>query len=157
MTVRAVALLAATVLLLDRLTKMLLLEYLPRGGYVEVIPGFFSLVHVRNTGAAFGLLAHDGWTWRSVLLSVVAAAAVLGMGWLVSKVPVERRAYRASLAAIMGGALGNLWDRIAHGAVLDFADFYLGAWHWPAFNVADSAISVGVVVLLWCTWREPAA
>jgi len=143
-----VALLALFILVADRLTKIMVVDVLARGQSIEVIPGFFSLVHVRNPGAAFGLLAEGGAPWRPVFLIGIAVVAVAGLGWLVMHTPVSKLWERGAAAAVIGGALGNLYDRFFYGEVIDFLDVYLGQWHWPAFNVADSAISVGACVLV---------
>lgn len=143
-----VALLAMFVLVSDRLTKVMLIDMLEPGQSLPVVPGYFSLVHVRNPGAAFGLLAQGSVPWRAAFLIGVAVAAVAGLAWLVRHTPVTKRWERGAAAAVIGGALGNLYDRFVYGEVIDFLDVYLGQWHWPAFNVADSAITVGACVLV---------
>ncbi len=145
MTLAAVT--AVTVLVLDQITKYLALTRLPPARPIGVIDGFFSLTLVMNPGLAFGLLSSTptAWRWIVALLSIGALAvlAVVGLrmlssgGWLSS----------LSLGLIFGGAIGNLIDRARFGAVVDFLDFYWREYHWPAFNVADSAISVGVTLL----------
>lgn len=142
--------LAALVAVLDQLTKQLVLANLFRG---EVIPmtGFFDLVLVYNPGAAFSFLAeHSGWQrWFFTGLAVVIC------GWLLALMHRHRheRLLPASFALIIGGALGNVIDRLAHGAVVDFLYFHVGRYGWPAFNLADSAITVGVILMLWAELR----
>jgi signal peptidase II len=145
--VRAAGLTAVVVLVLDLLTKQLALERLPPGRPVHVIDGFFSLTLVMNPGLAFGMLAGTpaGWRWLVALLSIGALTvlAVVGLRML----PTGGRFTPLALGLIFGGAVGNLVDRARFGAVVDFLDFYWRGYHWPAFNVADASISVGVVLL----------
>ncbi len=115
---------------------------------LEVIPGLFNLTYLTNTGAAFSLLAGSPALWRQVFFIGVAVAALAVIGILYRKLARDNRWYGVSLALIAGGAAGNLIDRIRQGAVIDFLDFYLGHHHWPAFNLADSAITVGVGIFL---------
>lgn len=132
---------------LDRLTKWAVDTNMYVGESIGVIPGFFALTYVRNPGAAFGFLSDAG-SWGTPLLAVVSVAAVVALSLLLHRLPVENRWERCAAAAVIGGALGNLYDRIRIGEVIDFADVYVGDWHWPAFNIADSAITLGVIVLL---------
>jgi signal peptidase II len=136
-----------TVFTADRLTKLAVMTSMQVGEQIPVIPGLFSLTYIRNPGAAFGLLAQSG-PWREVLLVGVAIAAALGLGWLMMNMEPSQRWERAAAAAVIGGAIGNLYDRLAYGEVIDFVDLYVGRWHWPAFNVADSFITVGVSILI---------
>ena len=138
--------LAVVVGVLDQVTKQLVLANLYRG---EVIPvtGFFDLVLVFNTGAAFSFLAeHGGWQrWFFTVLALGISA------WLLALMHHQRheKLLPAAFALIIGGALGNVYDRLVHGAVVDFLHFHYAGWSWPAFNLADSAITVGVVMMLW--------
>jgi signal peptidase II len=145
--VKAAALTAAVVLVLDLVTKHLALARLLPGRPVAVIDGFFSLTLVMNPGLAFGMLAGTpaGWRWLVALLSIGALAvlAVVGLRML----PTGGRFTPLALGLIFGGAVGNLIDRARFGAVVDFLDFYWRGYHWPAFNVADASISVGVLLL----------
>jgi signal peptidase II len=139
---------AAAVLVLDQASKALLIALMAeRGGEPLVLTGFFRLVMVWNEGVSFGVLnTPDGTDLRRWLLVAVALAVVAGLVFWLSR---ARQAWlRATLGAIVGGALGNVLDRVRFGAVADFFDAHLGPWHWPAFNVADAAISVGVVLLV---------
>ncbi len=142
------------IILLDQITKMLIIKFLPLMSAVTVIPGFFNIVHVRNPGGAFSFLAGAGASWRPFFF---LAMSLLGTGIIVYAYrKVEKRDFwnRCALALLFGGALGNLIDRLRFGEVVDFLDFYIGAYHWPAFNVADSAISVGAVMLLIVLLRK---
>lgn len=145
--------LAAAVLLLDQLTKLMVVNNLQP--YVDVIQvtGFFNLVHVHNTGAAFSLFADQpGWQRGFfVAVALIASSVIL---YLLRKT-AGRRMFSAALALILGGAIGNVYDRIAYGHVIDFLDVFVAGWHWPAFNIADSAISVGAVMLILDSLRKP--
>ena len=144
---KAAGLTAIVVLLLDLVTKYLALERLAPGRPVHLIDAFFSLTLVLNPGLAFGMLAETpaGWRWLVALLSIGALAvlAVVGLRML----PTGGRITPLALGLIFGGAVGNLIDRGRFGAVIDFIDVYYRAYHWPAFNAADSAITVGVALL----------
>jgi len=118
-------------------------------GSHKVIDGFFSLVYVMNPGAAFGFLAGAPETFRYLFFISVTVLAILLIIYYILKSKSQDALIVISLTLIFGGAVGNLIDRIRFGAVVDFLDFYIGAWHWPAFNAADSAISVGAVLMIW--------
>jgi signal peptidase II len=141
-------LIAAIVLLLDRLAKWAVASNIPLHDSVTVIPGLFHLTHVQNTGAAFGLFAESAAQWKvgalvsfSVIALVIVSALLWKNGHALSTTTI-------GLSLILGGATGNLWDRMMTGHVLDFLDFYVGSYHWPAFNVADSAIVIGAALLV---------
>jgi signal peptidase II len=137
--------LAAAVIVADFITKWVVLgAFAP--GERRVVTGFFNLVLAFNKGAAFSLLA-DAPGWQGPLLIAFALIAGVVVTVLLLK-PGGRRAYYAGLALILGGALGNLIDRVRFGHVVDFLDFHAFGWHWPAFNVADSAICVGAALLI---------
>jgi signal peptidase II len=149
---------ALVVLVLDQLTKAVALGELVPGTSVSVVDGFFSLTLVMNPGLAFGMLSSTptAWRWLVALLSICALALLAAIG--IRILPAGGRATRLALGLIFGGAVGNLIDRARFGAVVDFLDFYWRGYHWPAFNVADSAISVGVAVLaLRMLWPGPRA
>ena len=138
--------LALLLLALDQATKLWAAGTLDYGMPVAVLP-FFNLTLVHNPGAAFSFLADAGGWQRIffVVLSGVVSAVLVAWLW---RLPREARLLGVALALVLGGAVGNLVDRVAYGYVIDFLDFHAGGWHWPAFNVADSAISCGVVLLL---------
>lgn len=144
--------LAALVLILDQITKVMVMTRLT--AYQDVIPitGFFNLVHVHNTGAAFSLFA-DQPGWQRGFFMVVGLVAASLMIYLLRKTR-GRTLFSLALALILGGAIGNVIDRALYGHVIDFLDFYLGDWHWPSFNVADSGISVGAVLLVLDSFRK---
>jgi signal peptidase II len=136
---------AAAIVVADQLVKWLALAQL-RPGEPVAVTSFFNLVLVFNRGAAFSFLA-DAPGWQQPFFIVVALVASAVVSWMLWRQP-SRRILCLGLALILGGALGNLWDRIAYGHVVDFLDFHAFGWHWPAFNVADSAISVGAALLI---------
>ncbi|HSD44604.1 MAG TPA: signal peptidase II [Burkholderiales bacterium] len=139
-------LLAVVVAALDQTTKVVVQASLQPGARIDVLP-FLDLVLVFNTGAAFSFLAGAGGWQRGVFIAIALAAAAL-IVHLLRRHP-EERLFCAGLALILGGALGNLWDRIALGHVVDFVLLHAYGYHWPAFNVADSAITVGAGLLIW--------
>jgi signal peptidase II len=145
--VTAVLLLAGAVVALDQITKVVALDRLPLGVPVPVIDGLLSLTLVLNPGLAFGLLGTvpPSWRWVVAALSLVALAVLARVALRV--LPAGGWPGRLAIGLIFGGAVGNLIDRARFGAVVDFVDVYWREWHWPAFNVADSAITVGVALL----------
>lgn len=140
--------LAAAVLVLDLATKFWVESSISRFETIEVIPGFFNLVHVLNLGAAFGFLNDGGISWQRPFFIGVAVLATSVIIYLLRSGYTRDWLGVTGLGMILGGALGNLVDRVRIGAVVDFLDFYVGEWHWPAFNVADIGISCGVCALL---------
>ena len=134
--------------ILDQLTKFWILRSFELYESREIIPGFFNLVYVTNTGAAFSMLAGVDSPWRHYFFLGVGVVACAGLTFAYYRFRAAHRFYSLALGLIAGGALGNLIDRLRYGAVIDFLDFHLGGYHWPAFNVADSAICVGAVLFL---------
>ena len=140
--------LAAMVFAVDRLSKSIVEAHVSPFDVHPVIPGFFDIVHSQNRGVAFGLMSDSTSAWRTVVLIVFSAAALLlvaGLLWRASRLD---RWTAAGLALVLGGAAGNLFDRILWGRVTDFLEFYIGDLHWPTFNVADSCIVIGSGLLL---------
>ena len=144
---KLVAVVGGIIVIFDQAVKWIALHGLPLGAPVTVIDGFFSLTLVMNPGLAFGMLGTvpPGWRWIVAFLSVAAVAVLAGIATRL--LPEGGRVAALAIGMIFGGAAGNLIDRARFGAVVDFLDFYWHGWHWPAFNVADSAISVGVALL----------
>jgi len=136
---------ALIVLLLDQLTKLTILKLLHYGESLPVT-GFFNLVLVYNKGAAFSFLAAES-GWQRHLFTVIGIAAALYIMYLLKK-HAGQRMFCCALALILGGALGNVIDRVLYGHVIDFLDVFVGNWHWPAFNIADSAICIGAVLFV---------
>lgn len=140
---------AVVVVVLDQWTKSLVRTRLDLHESVDVIVGWLSLTRVHNTGAAFGMLNGVDFPFKPVVLIVVAGAALAGVAWYAASLPVDNRLARTGLAGVLGGAIGNLIDRATAGYVLDFVDAFWNDWHFWAFNVADAAITIGVVFLLF--------
>ncbi|HPC04504.1 MAG TPA: signal peptidase II [Syntrophales bacterium] len=140
---------AGVVLLVDLATKSAVMSAFSLHESMTVIPGFFDLTYVRNPGAAFGFLARTSPAFRSFFFSGVAVAAILFILYFLFREKEAGLTLTLSLGLIIGGATGNLLDRIRFGEVVDFLDFSIGGYHWPAFNAADSAISVGACLLLY--------
>ncbi len=137
-------LIGAGIILVDQVTKGLVMQKFLLHENLEVIPGFFNLTYIRNTGGAFGVLAGEASLLRTGLFLAISCVALGIIFFLYTKIPPGKTWLDAGLAMTFGGALGNLIDRLRFGEVVDFLDFHIGTWHWPAFNVADSTISVGV-------------
>ena len=147
--------LSAAVFAVDRLSKSIVEARVSPFDVHPVIPGFFDIVHSQNRGVAFGLMNDSTSAWRTVVLIVFAAAALLlvaGLLWRASRLD---RWTAMGLALVLGGAAGNLFDRILWGRVTDFLEFYIGDLHWPTFNVADSCIVVGCALFLVSMARGP--
>ncbi len=139
---------AGIVIILDQITKMAVLNNLDLYRSVTVIPGFFSLTHILNPGGAFGFMANQSAGIRSMLFIVISLLAVCLIFYFYCTTPPEYSLLQTAFALILGGAIGNMIDRFRFGEVVDFLDFYLGELHWPAFNVADSAISTGICIFI---------
>jgi signal peptidase II len=137
--------LAALVLLADQATKWLVLQTIPLGDVIP-ITDFFNLVHVRNPGAAFSFLADAG-GWQRWLFAVFAIGVSALLIFMMRRAP-EQRLFCFAAALVIGGAIGNLIDRLVFGEVIDFLDFHWQGWHWPAFNIADSGITVGAFLII---------
>ena len=139
---------ATLVIVIDQVVKAIIRSSFQLHDTVEVIPGFFNLTRVHNFGAAFGLMNAADFPFKTVVLSIVAAAALSALAWYGSALPPEQPLARVGIAFIVGGAAGNLIDRLKDGYVLDFFDFYWNGWHFWAFNVADAAITAGVSLMI---------
>jgi signal peptidase II len=139
---------ATTILILDQIVKMLIRPKLGLYESVSVIPGFFSLTRIHNTGAAFGLMDALDFPFKAAVLALIQTTALVGLAVYISAIARDQRLTRTGLALVIGGAAGNLIDRVRYGYVLDFFDFYWRGWHFWAFNVADAAISVGVALMV---------
>ena len=139
---------AFAIVALDRLTKWIIATRISLHDGITVIPNFFRIVHVENPGAAFGLFAESSSEWRLALLIAFSLLALVIVGWMLWKNSHAVGITGTALALILGGALGNLWDRALVGHVTDFLEFHVGSYYWPSFNVADSAIVVGAILLV---------
>jgi len=136
------------VVILDQVVKAVVRPRLELFESITVIPGFFSLTRVHNTGAAFGLMNSLDFPFKAAVLALLQATALVGLTAYVAMLTPEQRLTRTGLSFVIGGAIGNLIDRIRFGYVLDFFDFYRGGWHFWAFNVADAAINIGVALMI---------
>jgi signal peptidase II len=136
------------IVVLDQLTKAVIRATLPLHESTTVIPGFFDFTHVRNTGAAFGMLNSVDFPGKTLFLSLIAAGALVGIAMYSMALATHQWAARLGLALVSGGAAGNLIDRLFIGSVVDFIDVYWQSWHFWTFNIADSAITVGVTIMI---------
>ena len=148
MGIKPFAMIAGLVVVLDQLTKWLVLAKMPLYHSTAVIPGFFNLTHIRNPGGAFGFMATGSQGVRSLLFVGVSIVATGIIVYFYRSTPKTYPYLASALAMIFGGAVGNLIDRLRFGEVIDFLDVYIGTHHWPAFNVADSAITVGITIFV---------
>ncbi|UCH24105.1 MAG: signal peptidase II [Deltaproteobacteria bacterium] len=135
---------AGLIIVVDQITKVLISNFMPEHQSVSVIPGLFNITHIRNPGGAFGLLAEASPFLRNLMFLFISSLAVGLIFWFYKKTPPSHPILASGFALIFGGAIGNLIDRIRFGKVVDFLDFFVGNLHWPAFNIADSAISIGI-------------
>jgi signal peptidase II len=140
--------LVGSVAALDQLTKYLLARAIPLNTGIPIIPGLLNLVHLHNTGGAFSVFAAPGSVWRRFIFIGLAIVVIAVIAYAYGKIGKKDYWTRVAYIFIAGGACGNLIDRIRLGEVVDFIDVYAGRWHWPAFNVADAALSTGAVMLL---------
>jgi signal peptidase II len=150
-------LVALAVLALDQWSKWLVEIHLPHLASVRVIPGLLNFTHVRNTGVAFGLFASRGGDVHALALSLVGALALAVVLVYFWRTPAHDQMLLVALALVLGGAIGNLADRVSGGAVTDFIDVYVSTYHWHTFNVADSAITIGLVLMAWDALRPRGA
>ncbi|MFK5926805.1 MAG: signal peptidase II [Desulfuromusa sp.] len=146
------ALVAGISLLLDQLSKYYINSSFELGESKRVVSNFFHITYVRNPGAAFGILSDNA--IRLPFFITISILAALGILWYIRKISSEKRWQQLALGLILSGALGNLIDRIRFSEVVDFLDVHWYNYHWPAFNVADSAICVGVTIMFICSWHE---
>jgi signal peptidase II len=141
--------LIATLVVLDQLSKALIAGNIALNSSKEVIPNFFHLVHIRNKGAIFGFFSRSADAWVFILLTLASFAALGLVVFYFFKTPPREKFLILALSLILAGALGNLIDRVMRGSVIDFLDFSVKGWHWPSFNVADSCITVGALLLVF--------
>jgi len=140
---------AGIIVLLDQFTKALIIDHISFNQTIPVMRGFFNITHIHNPGGAFGLMADLSPALRSIIFLFISSLAVGLIFYFYKKTPPNYPWLAAAFALIFGGAIGNLIDRLRFGFVIDFLDFYIGNLHWPAFNVADSAISVGIGIFVF--------
>ncbi len=140
--------------LADQITKYLILIHIPLHTQKTIIKGFFNITHIRNDGAVWGLLSHTGNGLIPKIITILSLVSFIIIIYFFFKTPKKCKLELISLSFIMGGAIGNIMDRIFRGYVIDFLDFYIKRWHWANFNIADSFISIGVVLLIISIWRN---
>ncbi len=139
----------AVILVIDQLTKYIVDRTMPLYHSIPVIDNFFNLTYIRNTGAAFGILAGSAAAFRLPFLMIFSLLAIGFIIVMLRRLPERETGLISALAFILGGAIGNLIDRFAYGEVIDFLDLYWANYHWPAFNIADSFITVGVTITVY--------
>ena len=139
---------AALVVVLDQAVKAVVRRQIALNESITVIPGFFDLTRVHNTGTAFGFMNATDFPFKTVILACVSVAALAALAMYAASLPVDQWLARSGLALILGGAAGNLIDRVRDGYVVDFVDLYWSGWHFWAFNVADASITVGVALMI---------
>ncbi|MBF0118979.1 MAG: signal peptidase II [Desulfobacterales bacterium] len=137
---------AGLIIILDQITKLIILKNLPLYHSIPIIKDFFHFTHVQNPGGAFGFLSNENSTIRTIMFIGASSIAVIVILYLYNTTPEDKKFLSAGFALILGGAIGNLIDRIRFGYVIDFLDFSIKNIHWPAFNIADSAISIGIII-----------
>ena len=137
---------AIAIVIVDQLTKWVIIQTIALHDLYSVIPGFFNIIHIHNPGSAFGLFADHHSLFRTIFLLTASVVALCLILYLHHHTPGDFPILSFGLALIFGGAIGNMIDRIRLGYVIDFIDVYLGTFHWPAFNIADSAITIGMII-----------
>jgi signal peptidase II len=139
---------ALAVIVVDQMVKAIVRREIALNESITVIPGFFDLTRVHNTGTAFGFMNTTDFPFKTVILAAIAIGALAALAMYAATLPASQRLARIGLALILGGAAGNLIDRVSEGYVVDFVDLYWSGWHFWAFNVADAAITVGVTLMI---------
>lgn len=141
-------LVSLSIIVIDQVTKVYIMQTMRLHESIVVIPNLFSITYIRNPGAAFGILSGSSGSFRFIFFGLTSLFALGLLGTILLRMPKDDWMGQISVVAILGGAIGNLLDRLRYGEVIDFLDFYIEGYHWPAFNVADSAITVGVIFLI---------
>lgn len=136
----------------DQLTKLAVVKWVAPKGNITLIPDFFNFTYLVNTGMAFGIMNNGRSTARILMFTAATVAALLAIGWFIHTAKEKENLLLGGLALISGGAVGNMIDRLRAGQVVDFIDVHIGRYHWPSFNVADAAITIGAIILLLHFW-----
>lgn len=144
----------SAIVVVDQLTKLIVDRSMPLYHSIPIVNGFFSLTYVRNTGAAFGLFAGSAEIFRRPFLIAVSLVAIGFIFTMLRRLADHEIGLSTALAFIVGGAIGNLIDRLVYGEVIDFLDCFWGSYHWPAFNIADSFITIGVGLTIYCLYKH---
>jgi len=132
----------------DQYTKLMVSLHIPLNYSVKVIEDFFNLTHIRNSGVAFGLFASEQSEYKALMFVTISAIAIMAILVIFHQTPKEKKMVQTGLILIFSGAIGNLIDRSLHGEVIDFVDFFIKGYHFPAFNIADSCITIGVALMV---------
>ena len=135
-------------IVIDQYTKFMVSLHIPLNYSIKVIEGFFNLTHIRNSGVAFGLFASQQSEYKPLMFIIISTIAIMAILVIFHQTPKEKKMVQTGLILIFSGAIGNLIDRTLHGEVIDFADFFIEGYHFPAFNIADSCITIGVVLMV---------
>ena len=139
---------SGVLIVMDRYTKLMVSLHIPLNYSVKVVEDFFNLTHIRNSGVAFGLFASQQSEYKALMFIAISTIAIIAILVIFHQTPKEKKMVQTGLILIFSGAIGNLIDRILHGEVIDFVDFFINRHHFPAFNIADSCITVGVIMMV---------
>ena len=139
---------SGVLIVMDQYTKLMVSLHIPLNYSVKVVEDFFNLTHIRNSGVAFGLFASQQSEYKALMFITISTIAIIAILLIFHQTPKEKKMVQTGLILIFSGAIGNLIDRILHGEVIDFVDFFINRHHFPAFNIADSCITVGVIMMV---------
>jgi len=139
---------SGVLIVMDQYTKLMVSLHIPLNYSVKVVEDFFNLTHIRNSGVAFGLFASQQSEYKALMFIVISTIAIIAILVIFHQTPKEKKMVQTGLILIFSGAIGNLIDRVLHGEVIDFVDFFINRHHFPAFNIADSCITVGVAMMV---------
>ena len=139
---------SGVLIVMDQYTKLMVSLHIPLNYSVKVVEGFFNFTHIRNSGVAFGLFASQQSEYKALMFIAISTIAIIAILVIFHQTPKEKKMVQTGLILIFSGAIGNLIDRILHGEVIDFVDFFINRSHFPAFNIADSCITVGVIMMV---------
>ena len=139
---------SGVLIVMDQYTKLMVSLHIPLNYSVKVVEGFFNFTHIRNSGVAFGLFASQQSEYKALMFIAISTIAIIAILVIFHQTPKEKKMVQTGLILIFSGAIGNLIDRVLHGEVIDFVDFFINRHHFPAFNIADSCITVGVIMMV---------
>ena len=139
---------SGVLVIMDQYSKLMVSLHIPLNYSVKVVEGFFSLTHIRNSGVAFGLFASQQSEYKALMFVAISTIAIIAILVIFHQTPKEKKMVQMGLVLIFSGAIGNLIDRVLHGEVIDFVDFFINGHHFPAFNIADSCITIGVTLMV---------
>jgi len=150
-------LISNVLIILDQFTKFLVVVNIHLHYSIRVVDGYFNITHIRNSGVAFGLFAGHSSEYKALFFVAISSVAVIAILAFFHQTPDEKRMVQTGLILIFSGAIGNMIDRLVHKEVIDFLDFFYGTFHWPAFNVADSCITIGVTLMILDAFQKSPA